>query len=149
MAKYKEGDRVYAENYASPVKILKVVTDDGDKSIYKVEVGFNKSIGSCFESNLSGDVTVVEQNSPKQNAFDKQTGGNHYKNLVIQPMEYALKNKLNYAQSNAIKYITRYTAKNGLEDLKKAIHCIELLIEYEYGNASDDKREDWVGNFYL
>lgn len=68
-------------------------------------------------------------------AFDKQEGGSHYKDLKIQPMEYALANNLNYAQANSIKYITRYKAKNGLEDLKKAIHCLELLISYEYGES--------------
>ena len=65
-------------------------------------------------------------------AFDKQISGNHYKSLKIQPMQYALENNLNYGQANAIKYITRYKSKNGLEDLKKAIHCIELLIDHEY-----------------
>ncbi len=64
-------------------------------------------------------------------AYDKQEGGSHYKTLAIQPMEYALKNNLNYAQANAIKYITRYKSKGGVEDLQKAIHCIELLIEHE------------------
>jgi hypothetical protein len=64
-------------------------------------------------------------------ASEKQIGGGHYKNMSIQPMEYALANDLNYAQANAIKYISRYKYKNGLEDLKKAIHCIELLVEYE------------------
>lgn len=61
----------------------------------------------------------------------KQVAGDHYTRLKIQPMEYCLANSLNYAQSNAIKYITRYQHKNGIEDLKKAIHCIELLIEFE------------------
>jgi hypothetical protein len=64
-------------------------------------------------------------------ASERQIDGNHYSKLKIQPMEYALQNDLNYGQSNAIKYITRYKDKNGIEDLKKAIHCIELLIEFE------------------
>jgi hypothetical protein len=64
-------------------------------------------------------------------ASEKQVDGNHYSKLKIQPMKYALENNLNYAQANAIKYITRYKDKNGIEDLKKAIHCIELLIEHE------------------
>ena len=64
-------------------------------------------------------------------ASSKQIAGNHYSKLKIQPMKYALDNNLNYAQSNAIKYITRYKDKNGIEDLKKAIHCIELLIQHE------------------
>lgn len=69
------------------------------------------------------------------NAFDKQCAGNHYKSMKIQPMEFALANNLNYGQANAIKYICRYEHKNGLEDLRKAIHCIELLIEYKYGDS--------------
>lgn len=64
-------------------------------------------------------------------ASKTQVAGNHYSKLKIQPMEYCLQNDLNYGQSNAIKYITRYKDKNGIEDLKKAIHCIELLIEFE------------------
>lgn len=68
-------------------------------------------------------------------AFEKQVSGNHYKSLKIQPMQYALENNLNYGQANAVKYITRYKAKGGLEDLKKAIHCIELLIDHEYNPA--------------
>lgn len=64
-------------------------------------------------------------------ASDKQIAGNHYSKLKIQPMRYCLENNLNYGQSNTIKYITRYKDKNGVEDLKKAIHCIELLIEFE------------------
>lgn len=61
----------------------------------------------------------------------KQVAGSHYLSLAIQPMEYCLANNLNYAQANAIKYVTRYKNKGGVEDLKKAIHCIELLIEFE------------------
>lgn len=75
-----------------------------------------------------------KQNKEKvvsENAFKKQVAGNHYSKLKIQPMEYNLANDLNYGQANAIKYVTRYKDKNGIEDLKKAIHCIELLIEFE------------------
>ncbi len=80
------------------------------------------------------DMTLLTRIYPKPDsnkASEKQVGGGHYKNLKIQPMEYCLQNNLNYAQSNAIKYITRYKDKNGIEDLKKATHCIELLIEFE------------------
>lgn len=66
-----------------------------------------------------------------------QVGGNHYKNLVIQPAEYAYKNKLDFFQGNVVKYITRFRDKNGLEDLKKAKHFIDLLIQFEYGEEGD------------
>lgn len=61
-----------------------------------------------------------------------QIGGNHYKSLAIQPAEYCQKNRLGYLESNAIKYITRHKAKNLEQDVRKAIHCLELLLELEY-----------------
>ena len=66
------------------------------------------------------------------NAWDKQVGGNHYKQYAIQPAEFALANKLDYAQANAIKYIVRHADKNGVQDLDKAVHYIELLKQYYY-----------------
>ena len=70
----------------------------------------------------------------RQSAWQKQEGGNHYKNLKIQPMQYALENKLDYAQANVVKYVTRHKEKNGKEDLLKAIHNLELMIEFYYGD---------------
>ena len=64
---------------------------------------------------------------------ESQVAGSHYKDMPIQPMEYCYKNKFSYPQANAIKYISRYNFKNGKEDLLKAIHCIQMLMEYEYG----------------
>jgi hypothetical protein len=57
-----------------------------------------------------------------------QYGGSHYKTQAIQPIEYIMKNNLNYAQGNVIKYVSRYKDKNGIEDLKKAKHYIDFLI---------------------
>ena len=65
------------------------------------------------------------------NAMETQVGGDHYSKLAIQPAEYITKNKLTYLQGNVIKYVTRYKDKNGLEDLQKARHYIDLLIELE------------------
>ena len=69
---------------------------------------------------------------PENDALDSQIGGDHYKGLKIQPMEYSMKNKMDPCQHTAIKYITRFRDKNGKEDLLKAIHCIEMLIQFEY-----------------
>ena len=66
------------------------------------------------------------------NAWDKQVGGEHYKQYAIQPAQFALANKLDYAQANAIKYIVRHADKNGVQDLDKAVHYIELLKQYYY-----------------
>lgn len=67
-------------------------------------------------------------------ALDTQEGGNHYKDMAIQPMTYSMKNKLDPCQHTAIKYISRFRDKDGIKDLRKAIHCIEMLIEFEYGS---------------
>ena len=66
-------------------------------------------------------------------ALNSQVGGSHYKQYKIQPIEYAMANDLNYCQANAIKYVTRYRDKNGKQDLEKAIHNLQILMELEYG----------------
>ena len=63
-------------------------------------------------------------------ALNTQIGGGHYKNMKIQPMEYSMANNLDPCQHTAIKYITRFRDKDGLKDLDKAIHCIEMLKEF-------------------
>lgn len=66
-------------------------------------------------------------------ASDIQVGGSHYKDLAITPREYGIKNKLSFDQINIIKYVTRYKAKGLDEDLKKAKHYIDLILEEEFG----------------
>jgi hypothetical protein len=63
------------------------------------------------------------------NALEKQTGGNHYKDMAIQPAEYAEKNGLSLLEGNIVKYVSRWKKKGGLTDLQKIIHCAELIIE--------------------
>lgn len=72
-------------------------------------------------------------------ALDVQTGGSHYKDLKIQPVEYIHANGLGFCEGSVIKYITRWRAKNGIEDLKKARHFIDLLIELESNAVPTDK----------
>jgi hypothetical protein len=64
-------------------------------------------------------------------AFDSQIGGNHYKSFKIQPVEFIHINGLGYIAGNIIKYVCRYKVKNGIEDLRKARHYIDMLIESE------------------
>jgi hypothetical protein len=68
-------------------------------------------------------------------ALSHQEGGNHYKDLKIQPVEYIHANAIPYFEGNVIKYVSRWRAKNGIADLKKARHYIDLLIELEEKNA--------------
>ena len=64
-------------------------------------------------------------------ALDIQIDGNHYKELPIQPVEYIHANKIGYFEGNVIKYVSRWKTKNGVADLRKAAHYIQLLIELE------------------
>ena len=64
-------------------------------------------------------------------ALDEQPGGSHYKTCAIQPVEYIHANGIGYFEGNVIKYVTRWRDKNGIQDLEKAKHYIELLIELE------------------
>ncbi len=66
-------------------------------------------------------------------ALDVQEGGNHYKDLKIQPVEYIHANGLDFFQGNVVKYVTRHKAKNGEQDIRKAIHYLNLILELQYG----------------
>lgn len=61
-----------------------------------------------------------------------QIGGNHYKDLKIQPTQFIHANNIPFIEGNIIKYVVRHKSKNGIEDLKKAKHYIDLLIQFEY-----------------
>lgn len=82
--------------------------------------------------------TVVPQTLKQQEtnaATNKQVGGSHYQ-LPIQPIEYILANGLGYCEANVVKYVSRWRNKGGIQDLKKAIHYLEMLIEQEEKDAS-------------
>lgn len=64
-------------------------------------------------------------------ALGKQVSGDHYKDKAIQPIIYIHANNLGFCEGNVVKYITRWREKNGIADLEKAKHYIELLIEME------------------
>ena len=68
-------------------------------------------------------------------ALQKQVAGNHYFKCSIQPIEYIHANNIPFIEGKIIKYISRWRDKNGVEDLKKVIHYVELLIELETRNA--------------
>jgi hypothetical protein len=67
-------------------------------------------------------------------AFFKQIGASHYKKMKIQPSKFINENNLPFAEGNVIKYICRHKLKNKKEDLLKAIHYIEMIIERDYND---------------
>ena len=64
-------------------------------------------------------------------ALDAQVGGSHYKDMAIQPAKFLHANNIPYLEGCAIKYLCRWRNKNGVQDLEKAKHYIELLIQLE------------------
>lgn len=72
-------------------------------------------------------VTTVASRS----AIDVQVGGQHYKDMAIQPITYIMANGITFIEGNVIKYVSRWKKKGGVQDLKKARHMLDVLIENE------------------
>ena len=77
-------------------------------------------------------------------AYKKQIGGSHYRDLKYQPSEFINGNKLLFAEGNAIKYIIRHSRKGGKEDLEKAKHYIDMIIERDY---DEQENQSWIEGY--
>jgi hypothetical protein len=69
--------------------------------------------------------------SAQVDPLNHQEAGAHYKDMRIQPVEYIHANGIGYFEGNVIKYVSRWRSKNGVEDLKKARHYLDLMIALE------------------
>lgn len=87
---------------------------------------------------------LIEDNEPVKGSrpisgssspLKTQVGGDHYKNLPIQPVEFIHANGLNFLEGCVVKRVCRHRSKNRRQDLEKAIHEIQLLIALEYPEA--------------
>lgn len=82
----------------------------------------------CFEDESDNEVFA-------ESALDSQVAGSHYKDFVIQPVEFIHKNGLGFLEGCVVKRICRWRKKDGIQDLRKIIHEVELLIELEQGHV--------------
>ena len=80
-----------------------------------------------------GDLELAQE---RGKASQQQVGGDHYSTMAIQPAVYAQRNQLNFIEGCVVKYVSRHRNKNGAEDIKKAIHFLNLLLEIEYKDQS-------------
>ena len=83
-------------------------------------------------------------------AYKKQIGGSHYLKFKIQPSRFVVENKLLYPEGNVIKYILRHQNKGGKEDLEKAKHFIDMIIERDYKEEKEKQetsQEKWVDGY--
>jgi hypothetical protein len=65
-------------------------------------------------------------------ASDTQVGGEHYSQMAIQPVEFIYRNHIPFIEGCVIKYVCRHRSKNGRQDIEKAIHFLQLLLELQY-----------------
>ena len=79
-------------------------------------------------------------------AYKKQVGGKHYLKYKIQPSKFVVENKLLYPEGNVIKYVLRHQDKGGKQDLEKAKHFIDMIIERDYKDEKE-KQETWIEGY--
>ena len=91
----------------------------GEMSVGPPDPGFDRE----FDAKLAA----------QQNARSVQIGGDHYKKYAIQPFNFITANNVPWAEASAIVYLLRWRDKNGVQDLRKARHFIDMLIEQETG----------------
>jgi hypothetical protein len=85
--------------------------EESDMTLSKQEIERVKKIGTAIRAN------------------EQQVGGAHYAVKAIQPWDYIIANDLGYLEGNVVKYVSRWKDKGGIEDLKKAQHYLQKLIE--------------------
>lgn len=136
----KRGENLIVANIDNdPIYPIEMIDATGDFLTYtsKGQYWNDEASDSDLDYLLSdnGKENSVEPNPSKPSSLTVQEGGDHYKTLKIQPVEYIVANNLSFLQGNVVKYITRYKQKNGEEDIKKVIHYCQLILELEYGNS--------------
>ena len=92
-----------------------------------------KSIDDITPAEWDAMAARGRETQAQYDALNKQVGGKHYADMKIQPVEFITANELGFLEGNVVKYICRHHAKNGAEDIKKAIHYCELLLQTKYG----------------
>ena len=80
--------------------------------------------------------------------YSKQIGGSHYQKYKIQPSKFVVENKLLYPEGCVIKYVIRHQDKGGKQDLEKAKHMIDMIIERDYEEKKKkEKTESWIEGY--
>lgn len=135
--------------YTAGVNVEDVGTDvprwvDPDSGVvYEDEYGTRRAStklhplrDGVYETGTGSVLTPVKPTAiGPETALDIQVGGDHYKGMKIQPVEFIVANDIPYREANAIKYLCRHKNKNGLQDLKKAAHYVQMLIEEAEANV--------------
>ncbi len=103
-------------------KVITATVDEGGLGIKKIEPASQKELAELAA--LSAELDAIREERDSQS---EQVGGDHYK-MPIQPIDFIVKNNIPYREANVIKYVCRWREKGGKEDLKKAIHYLEMIM---------------------
>lgn len=76
---------------------------------------------------------MKKKKKPPTPKSEHELSKDRYSTFGIQPVDYAFENNLDFFQGSVVKYITRHKIKDGIEDIKKAMHFCVMLAEREYG----------------
>lgn len=126
-------------------KIRNLLTRNINLTVAEIadKLGVSKVTVYAVRSKMRSEVAepkLVPEAAPVLPAVDThQIGGTHYTNLAIQPWEVIERNEMGFFDGNALKYIMRFRAKGGVQDLEKARHYLDKLIELEYGRNARSK----------
>lgn len=118
-------------------------TKDFGEAVREIGIAASTRMESSIHDVLS-DAAVHAVNNyigVDQSALQTQQGGTHYKDMAVQPIEYIVANKIPYREANVIKYISRHANKNGAEDIRKAIHYLEMILETDYACGGHHPKE--------
>lgn len=106
----------------------------GDYPFSSPELRADRVCSDCRYEPDCEAVTPTAGPIPPSSALATQVGGGHYKDMKIQPLEYCHANNIGKIEGDVIAYVSRWRKKNGIEDLKKARHELDILIELETRN---------------
>lgn len=130
MAEFEVGQRVKCIK-----KCNKDVTEPVLNELYvisKVHATGEVELYGVYEEDCHWAADQFELVPDEPTALDVQVGGSHYKDYAIQPAEFCIANNIPWAEGSVIKYVVRHKSKNGKEDLIKAKHLLDILIEELY-----------------
>lgn len=112
----------------TPGSIVRKEEEDAEGCTYYLEEGGELSGSYYLDPKWLEPIDNTPEETPPS-PLDKQVGGGHYKDMAIQPIEFIVKNNIPYREANVIKYTCRHASKNKAEDIKKAIHYLEMILE--------------------
>lgn len=121
-------------------KVRKLLTKNPNLTAAEVaeKLNVSKPLVYSIKAKLKAEPEVTEPvleavEVVEEEVSQRQVGGKHYTVLPIQPWEVIENNDMGFFDGNALKYIMRFRAKGGVEDLEKARHYLDKLIEMEHG----------------